>query len=687
MKKTIFGMIVCAALCACTSENDELGGGKLPMFEGDKAYITVRLCDVGSNGTMGGNNAATRATDDVVMSANEATRAAYEAMRAVSETAGGNNGATRATEGGFGSSLSEESGVSNAYFYFFDADGVLVSEGEVWKGEMSDNTSNENVDFTSGTEVILKGLTERNYPKYVVTVLNKPVDFAPGETLGEFEKQLSMGDASGIKAGNNFIMSTTSFADQYSADNAKMKIPYFVTELSERDFHLEPITDLQMNDPVNIYVERLASKVTVNLGSDMQDNAVKAIEGDITHYLYEVDETVAGDENTDDQDGMAVDKLYVELLGWKLNATARNSNMVKNINEEWKNSSKETDYNLGQGWTWNDPDNKRSYWGMSYNYDIKYEYKSNSEGNTPENEKNADTWVNKYLQYVSLKGITGSPLLGFGSHDYCAENTNTAQNSTSSNNILKYKYSPAITSVLLKARVCTLGADGNSIETQTLVRYKGELFTEKGYLDYVIKHLMATKGLNAYYLASENSEIGEKTYKHIDNQFVELKKLRDVPGYGSSEANIDGYYAVVPNGKFTSTTLYQKVEDGTFEEISDKSSQSGLFDVFNEDAEAIGYANGLMYYNIPIEHINANYDYQDNGAGQSQTQLLNEANYGIVRNHHYVVTITSVKNLGKGIVDENEVIVPDPKDYLDTYYVGAEINILPWKVVVQNVEI
>ena len=84
-----------------------------------------------------------------------------------------------------------------------------------------------------------------------------------------------------------------------------------------------------------------------------------------------------------------------------------------------------------------------------------------------------------------------------------------------------------------------------------------------------------------------------------------------------------------------------------------------------------------MYYNIPIEHLN-------NDAAENGT--VPEAKYGVVRNHHYVVTIDKLEKIGKGIFDGNEKIVPgDPND--DTYYVGAKINILSWKIVSQNVEL
>ena len=85
-----------------------------------------------------------------------------------------------------------------------------------------------------------------------------------------------------------------------------------------------------------------------------------------------------------------------------------------------------------------------------------------------------------------------------------------------------------------------------------------------------------------------------------------------------------------------------------------------------------------MYYNIPIEHLN-------NGA-ITANGTIPEAKYGVVRNHHYVVTIDNLEKIGKGIFDEDERIVPGDPDG-DTYYVGAKINILSWKIVSQNVEL
>ena len=53
-----------------------------------------------------------------------------------------------------------------------------------------------------------------------------------------------------------------------------------------------------------------------------------------------------------------------------------------------------------------------------------------------------------------------------------------------------------------------------------------------------------------------------------------------------------------------------------------------------------------------------------------------------------MLNITSLSNLGKGIFDADEVIVPDdPIKEKELYQVGANIKVLSWKVVNQNVEL
>ena len=154
---------------------------------------------------------------------------------------------------------------------------------------------------------------------------------------------------------------------------------------------------------------------------------------------------------------------------------------------------------------------------------------------------------------------------------------------------------------------------------------------------------------------------GNTKYTQIGKEYVKLENMGD------------GKVKVVFTNE-NETSLY--TEDGA-------NSSDQIIAALNENlaaasADAIAYKGGSMYYNIPIEHLNN---------GDVANGTIPEAKYGVVRNHHYVVTIDKLENIGKGIFDEDEKIVPGEDPDGDTYYVGAKINILSWKIVSQNVEL
>lgn len=570
INKVFLGLFACAALSACSNDESGIAPNDDPkVFTGDEAYMTVRLADAGSN--------------------------------------------TRATGGDFEYGTDEQA-VANAHFYFYDENGVFVVQGNAWNGGNPSGDPVGNIEFTSNTLVVLKGLTKKAYPKYMVTVLNKPQNFVHGTTLTEMKAALadnaSEGIFNAISGTNYFTMSTTSYAKETGWEDN-----YFVTEIKEENFSLEPITGTFAN-PVTIYVERLAAKVSLMLDDELKAEKINGKD------YYKIKATVAGDPNAGD-DNIAAENLYIELLGWKLNATAKKSRIVKNINKDWQDS----DF----GFSWNAAGNHRSHWGQSFNY---------GQSGYPTNASEAA--ASEYLNYVSLE----DGIVEIGKSAYCPENTNTST-------IVSANFPSAVTSILLKARMCD--KDGNALN---LLRYNGLLFQQDTFLEYVLNILNSRNELNVWYATTDGSGT---TYTQIGKDYVELVNVAD------------GELKVVFTNP-SSTTLYSKGSGDTYTEITDFDGlNTSLADV---SAGAVGYNGGLMYYNIPIEHLN-NADIT-NG-------VIPEAKYGVVRNHRYVVTINKLENMGKGIYDETEVIVPG--EDVETYFVGANINILSWKIVNQGVDL
>lgn len=566
MKKIhlFLGLLACALVGACSQDGVD---NKVPnTFPANQAFINVRISDVGSMGTRG-------------------------------------------TDGGYEYGSADEHAVKTAHFFFYDAAGLFVSEGSAWNGgDASTNTNPvENIEFRSNTVVVLENLEGKGYPNYMVTVLNKPAGFVAPATLDEMEKLLVDGITTTADGNTYFTMSTSSYKRD---DNTK----YFVTPITEDNFTLEPVDVGNIKNYVEVYVERLAAKVTLDV-----DGALKATEKTVDGkdgVFYPITSTVAGDDNNENT--IANENLLIQFKGWKLNGTANKSHIVKNINTAW------TDDELG--FAWNKPADFRSFWGKSFNYGVgTYTY-----------GVNGDTCP---LTYVNLN----DNLVEVGESTYCAENTNTAA-------ILNVEGNnpAAITCILLKAVVCD--AEGNALD---LVRYNGVLFEDEQFLAYVLNIMDTNGNWNVWVKTAENE------YAQLDEAGVELVK----EGTGVKVQLKDGQ------------TLYAKASEGVFNEIADVTSINDALDALCNGA--IGYKGGEMFYNIPIEHLNPI---------AADATALEEANYGIVRNHHYVINITKLDKVGKGIFTPEEEIIPDETDK-DTYAIGAKINILSWKVVNQNVEL
>ena len=569
MKKIYWMGLLATLLLGGCAEEDGLNagnGGNVSMDE--QTYLTVRIMDAGAS--------------------------------------------TKGTAGNpeFEDGTDAEHKVTNARFFFYDAGKEYVTEANVWNGGNADKTD-ANIEFNGNTLIVLNGLEAQNFPKYMVTVLNAPEDYQPGETL----------DGS--------------------------VTPYFVTELTTDNFQEEPIPTTVNDNVVKVYVERLAAKVLLEVSDQIGNKE--------SNGLYKLNVTVAGDDNDDvENDATAGTDIYVKLLGWGLNATAKDSYMMKNIDESWKSEA------TGLGFGWNDASNFRSYWGMSYNYgDADTAYPDNAE------DVETDTNDELKLEYISAEGIKTT--IDGKTPNYCAENTfPEAIASTAA----------ARTSILLKAQICD--DSGNGLD---MVRYNGMLFKKDHYLSYVLNALSNNNSLNAWHQTktAEGNEPAE--YAQIDKSLVELADLGD----GKVKVQLKKETSTAEGEAVTTVKqLYKRSGSGTEQDpykfdpltATDITAADNALASFNANNPAIGYNGGLMYYNIPIEHLRPIVTGED----------LEEANYGVVRNHYYKVTINKLENVGKGIFNPEEVIVPSDEEG-DLYYVGASIHILSWKIVNQGVEL
>lgn len=586
MNRYFLGLAALAFMASCS--NDELvpdAGKELPGVASGEAYLTVRLQDA--------------------------------------------NAMTRATGGDYVNGVASEHTIKDAQFFFFDAEGVFVGKASVWNGG-NDNGEHEstgnNVEFKGNTVVVLRGVTSKNYPAYLLTVLNAQ-GFEAEATLPETSKALQTWNKA-YDATDHFVMSTSSY---FSGNDAHDKF-YYATKVESTQFQDEPVKSAE-EGAVQIYVERLAAKVQVTTGADLQ----KAENG-----LYKVKVSVAGDPNDQGDVNEGITEVYVEFTNWGLSGTTKDSYLSKQLQSAWS---------TGEPFTgWAASGDYRCFWAESTVYD---------QAITTEDPTTLD-----YNTYSGLKSVVnGSYDVDNFGYAYCNENTNTVANITENGEINPAK----VTSVLIGARVCDVNK--NPLD---LVRHNGLLFEKEDYLNYVVNVLNNKTTINVY------TEYTETTQHRLDGSFLKLERNSE-----TKELTV-----VIDDAAFDGKTFYAltETEEGkTATEISAEDAKKALQDSWNayatdELAKYLfvcdeAFTNGVMYYNIPIEHL----------AGFGAENAIQLGSYGVVRNHWYQIVLNKIENLGTGVFDEEEVIIPETPE--KKYYLDATINILSWKIVNQSVDL
>ncbi len=662
MKKLLKPMSVvfaAAAMMASCTNDDELNPGNNNSGaenQGPSAYITVNIKDA--------DNVMSRATGSEVTPA-----------------------------GDYKNGSADEHLVNSAKFYFFDKRGTFVQEASVWDGGKDNGGHGENgynVEYIGKNVVVLKGLTETNYPVYMLTVLNVPTDFkvAQGATLDDVRKQISaikIANANKDKASNHenanpdsvMVMSTSSYLDADLKVDGSSVDPYGVTILKTENFNkLEygeeiPADAADRLNPVTVYVERLAAKVEVALGSSLSaEGGNPFVNGGYTYFPLNV--SVAGNGNNEgNPEGLGVTTVYVRLTNWGINATAKESYITKNI----------SDFTDDKPFAnWNNKNYFRSFWGKSVVY-----------GQDIVTDATAETPATlNYIKYNQAKKA-------WGAFDYCPENTNTAEKIIALSNTADVNKT---TSVVFAAEVCekVTGDNGNvSYQPLDMVRFHGELFRTSAFYAYALTTLNTRHLLNYYKpadgttIADDVDKITEEdvaagTYEFEQMNADDLGLILAPAGQGLGSVFVS---AAPKNNEFWAkegNTFVRKyfVVNKNETELNNLKKDLKAFDIDSNieggptASLATSFNGGKMVYSVPVQHIlerkPANAD-------------IVEGNYGVVRNHWYRLTVNSINNLGHAVFnpDAEDIIIKDDKD--PTYYVGAVINILSWRIVDQKVDL
>lgn len=258
---------------------------------------------------------------------------------------------TKADPGNFKSGSDEENKVNSVTFYFFDAEGekyVIQNMENYMTGNVSDWTEGEknSIEEVSGLILVIKQ-SNGDFPAQMVAVLNAPTELQKSMTLDELNDSIeTLYDEK-----NGFIMSNSVYVDgdQVIQTTAITKNNLFNANLEVGDPGYNPPGTILKPDntdvpdditPVEIYVERVAAKVTVAgaEGVELTEIPVYAEDG-------ETQLTVG--------DGDNAKNVFVKITGWDVTNNTASSHILKQLS---------ANYDPAPFTTWNNVAFFRSYW-------------------------------------------------------------------------------------------------------------------------------------------------------------------------------------------------------------------------------------------------------------------------------------------------------------------------------------
>lgn len=579
----------CAALMmtACGSDNDIEGGATNPG--GDAQYLAVNIVNVGTT--------PTRAGDYV-------------------------DGTTA------------ENKISNVRFYFFHDDGspyVLVNTDETttgtdvnWLEQKPPITTTSptpagqgTVDKVTEAVLVIQGKSAAA-PATMVAIIN-PQTLKDNATLNN-NGTVTLSELRDSKFDTKFynLNAGTSTNEDFVMTNSVYReggntiCPTLVSG------HLETTDAAAKANPVNIYVERVAAKVSAKVDNTTVPTG------------FTVNPWALGDGTkwATDKYGMEVGtfgtstKIYAVIEGWGVADENSKAMLEKQIDATW------TDTNLGIT-TWNTADYHRSFW----------------ETMKPAVGTDIYTKANHSFNQYTNKIATD-----FSNITYTLPNTTQSAVSDvyNGNNLTKF-----LVAATLRYK------DGTTWKNADICRYRG------------IEYMGGEEKLKAIVAATYNKYYTKNTtggYEPLAASDIKFEYARSVANASAKKVED---CQMVPTLVDAHKEYYTKTVSSTgtsYTKVTDNNSVVKDIEMYPADIRV----NGKTYYYVPIRHLGA--------------AITNPAYYGVVRNHYYQVNLQSLKGFGSSVYNPDREINPViPKE--ETSYLAAQINVLQWRVVSQDVNL
>ena len=380
-----------------------------------------------------------------------------------------------------------------------------------------------------------------------------------------------------------------------------------------------------LKSPVQIYVEREVAKVNMKA----KDGLKQTPEGKIC-FDTPSEESVL--------DGVKVSARIV-VDGWAANAFNTTSYLVKDVPASWLVTNPFAN--------WYEEAAKRTFWAQDPNYSGSEEYVF---GREPAGEPG----TYKNVKYLSWNDATQNKV---DSYNYMYENT--TDKASARVNGGEHANVPTI---LIAAHVET-SQNGVDWTKQSIYKFGGLFYTDASLKNYAAEQILKGK-LHWEYTTAEGLKIASVEPKQVTATFV----ANVADNSGSVKINVTAVTAPAEGAKL------MKEDNSVIDAANWAKTVEGIINGENgfniAKKELVCFKDGMCYYQVPIKH----------------NQTTADVAYGTVRNHIYELTLSKIAKIGNPVFNPEEKLVLIPGEEKN-YYVSAELKILKWRVVTQDVVI
>lgn len=338
-------------------------------------------------------------------------------------------------------------------------------------------------------------------------------------------------------------------------------------------------------------------------------------------------------------DGHNANIASYEITGWTLDNTNKKTFLVRNVAPTTSWWGYQNTYNGNHGYRFVDGSPVKSgvslyrtHFGIDPNYNTDYNAEDySSVGKNPTDLKNAD-------------GTT--PV-------YCLENTFD----------VAHMIEQYTTRVAIAAKLSVTGAEETTGDFYLLNKNTSIIYKKDGVLDEVKRLWMN------YFETVKSTYIKSGTF--TENEVTVTLGNVDKGGFA--------YVATVVMSEPTTGVTYQ--DDQSLETLN--AAAAAYVATINNMLTISYYKGGVAYYTKLIQHFGDTETPWDGTVGYNSNETNWLGRYGVLRNTWYDMTVTGLKNIGSPEVPSVTTDYDDPGDQ----YISVEINILPWAVRTQNVEL